>query len=140
MTVLFSRKCEYALQSLLFLAKHQDSGPVAAEMIASELDMSREFISKTLQSLVKEGIVLSQRGKAGGFRLHKSPDEISLLDVVLIIDGNGVFQDCVLGLAHCGSDEPCPVHNSWGPLRDRVREMLAQTSLASIQGGEVISA
>ncbi|MCF7809041.1 MAG: Rrf2 family transcriptional regulator [Candidatus Marinimicrobia bacterium] len=133
MTVLFSRKCEYALQGLLYLAKHRDSGPISADLIAGELGMSREFISKTLQSLVKEGVVISQRGKAGGFSLQKAPEKISLLDIVLIIDGDEVFQGCVLGLPACGSEEPCPVHDTWGPLREQTREMLATTSLASIE-------
>jgi Rrf2 family protein len=137
MTVLFSRKCEYALQGLLYLAKHQDTGPVSADQIANELEMSKEFISKTLQSLVKEGIVSSQRGKFGGFRLEKSQKEISLLDIVIIIDGNGVFEECVLGLPECGTDEPCPVHETWGPIRERAREMLATTTLASIQSAPI---
>lgn len=133
MTVLFSRKCEYAIQGLLYLAKHRECGAIAAELIATELEMSRDFISKTLQSLVKDGIVKSQRGKAGGFCLVMDPKDISLLDVVLIIDGNAVFEDCVLGLPECGSAEPCPVHETWGPLRESAREMLGNTNLASIQ-------
>jgi Rrf2 family iron-sulfur cluster assembly transcriptional regulator len=133
MTVLFSRKCEYALQGLLYLAKHRDSSPISADLIAGELHMSREFISKTLQRLVKEGVVTSQRGKTGGFSLQKAPEDISLLDIVLIVDGNDVFENCVLGLRECGSEDPCPVHDSWGPLREQAREMLATTSLASIE-------
>ena len=138
MTVLFSRKCEYALQSLLYLAQHQDTGPVSADQIANDLEMSREFISKTLQSLVKEGIVASQRGKAGGFSLNRASKDISLLDIVLIIDGNGVFEECVLGLPECGTDKPCPVHEVWGPLRERIHEMLVSTTLAAIQATPMV--
>ena len=133
MTVLFSRKCEYALQGILYLAENQDQGNISAEQIAADLDISRDFISKALQHLAREGIVQSNRGKSGGFSLGKSPESISLLDVVLVIDGNGVFESCVLGLPTCGSDSPCPVHNKWGPIREASRQMLADTTVAQFQ-------
>jgi len=129
MTVLFSRKCEYALQGILYLAEMKDMGNISAEQIAGDLDISKEFISKTLQSLVKEGIVRSTRGKSGGFSLAKDPASMSLLDIVLIIDGNTIFESCVLGLPTCGSDSPCPVHETWGPIREASRAMLENTTV-----------
>jgi len=133
MTVLFSRKCEYALQGILYLAEKQDRGNISAEQIATDLDISRDFISKTLQSLVKDGIIQSHRGKSGGFSLARDPDSMSLLDIILIIDGNSVFESCVLGLPTCSPDSPCPVHNKWGPIREASREMLANTMVAQFQ-------
>ena len=133
MTVLFSRKCEYALQGIIYLAKNQDQGNISAEQIARDLSISKDFISKTLQSLVKEGIIRSNRGKAGGFSLARTPESMSLLDIVLIIDGNTVFESCVLGLPACGSESPCPVHDQWGPLREASRQMLANTTVAQFK-------
>ncbi len=133
MTVLFSRKCEYALQGILYLAEKQDQGNISADQIAKDLSISKDFISKTLQSLVKEGIVLSSRGKTGGFALARAPEELSLLDIILVIDGNGVFESCVLGLPTCGSDSPCSVHEQWGPLREASRQMLANTTVAQFK-------
>lgn len=129
MTVLFSRKCEYALQGILYLAEMQDQGNISAEQISRDLHISKEFISKTLQSLVKDGIVQSHRGKSGGFSLARDPATMSLLDIVLIIDGNTIFESCVLGLPTCGSDSPCPVHEQWGPIRAASREMLQNTTV-----------
>jgi len=129
MTVLFSRKCEYALQGILYLAENQDQGNISAEQIATDLSISRDFISKTLQSLVKDGIVQSHRGKTGGFSIGRDPASITLLEIVLIIDGNSVFENCVLGLPTCGSDSPCPVHSQWGPIREASRNMLATTAV-----------
>ena len=133
MTVLFSRKCEYALQGILYLAEKQYQGNISAEQIATDLDISRDFISKTLQSLVKDGIIQSHRGKSGGFSLARDPDSMSLLDIILIIDGNSVFESCVLGLPTCSPESPCPVHNKWGPIREASREMLANTTVAQFQ-------
>jgi len=133
MTVLFSRKCEYALQGILYLAENQEQGNISAEQIATDLNISKDFISKTLQSLVKDGIVQSNRGKSGGFSLAANPDSISLLDIVLIIDGNGIFESCVLGLPTCSGDSPCPVHDKWGPIREASRQMLANTMVAQFE-------
>ncbi len=133
MTVLFSRKCEYALQGILYLAEKQYQGNISAEQIATDLNISRDFISKTLQSLVKDGIIQSHRGKSGGFSLARDPDSMSLLDIILIIDGNSVFESCVLGLPTCNPESPCPVHNKWGPIRQASREMLANTTVAQFQ-------
>ena len=133
MTVLFSRKCEYALQGILYLAENQDQGNISADQIASDLNISRDFISKTLQSLVKDGIIQSHRGKSGGFSLNQDPDSMSLLDIILIIDGNSVFESCVLGLPTCSSESPCPVHAKWGPIREASREMLANATVSQFQ-------
>jgi len=133
MTVLFSRKCEYAIQGILYLAERQDLGNIPAEQIASDLNISRDFISKTLQSLVKENIIHSHRGKSGGFSLARDLESLSLLDIVRIIDGNGVFESCVLGLPDCGTDAPCPVHDQWGHLREASRTMLAGTTVAQFK-------
>jgi len=133
MTVLFSRKCEYALQGILYLAENQDQGNISAEQIALDLNISRDFISKTLQSLVKHGIIESHRGKAGGFSLARNPDSLSLLDIILIIDGNGIFESCVLGLPTCSSESPCPVHEKWGPIREASKKMLATTPVSQFK-------
>ena len=137
MTVLFSRKCEYALQGILYLAEYRDQGNIPADQIARDMGISRHFISKTLQSLVKDGIVLSSRGKTGGFSLAKAPESLSLLDVILIIDGNGVFESCVLGLPTCTAETQCPVHDEWAPLRERSRQMLASTTVAQFKPASI---
>ncbi len=130
MTVLFSRKCEYALQGILYLAKSAPGTSVSAQQIAEDLGISKEFISKTLQQLVQEGIVRSSRGKHGGFSLINAAEQIALLDIVQIIDGNDIFDSCLLGLPECGSGNPCPVHAQWGEIRERTRQMLATTSVS----------
>lgn len=134
MTALFSRKCEYALQALLYLASNRADGNISADRLSTELNIPKEFISKILQSLVKEGLVTSSRGKTGGFALGKEPQEIRLLDIVLIIDGNTVFETCLLGLPDCGNNDQCPVHDQWGPIREQARRLLENTTLENIEG------
>lgn len=133
MTVLFSRKCEYALQGILYLAENRQRGNISAAEIATDLGISQEFISKTLQGLVKVGMIQSSRGKTGGFSLARDPENITLLEIVKIIDGNEAFENCVLGLPQCHSDAPCALHEKWLPLRDSAHAMLSNTTVGQFK-------
>lgn len=129
MSVIFSKKCEYGLQAILYLASRKDKKYFSAREIATDLKIPKEFISKILQSLVNFGIVGSQKGKNGGFYIAKNPTKIKLIDIVEAIDGLEVFTTCVLGFPDCSSDPPCPVHNQWGKLRSMAYDMLSSETI-----------
>ncbi len=129
MSVIFSKKCEYGLQAILYLASRNDKKYFSAREIAKDLKIPKEFISKILQSLVNFGIVGSQKGKNGGFYLAKNPTKIKLIDIVEAIDGLEIFTTCVLGFPDCSSDIPCPVHNQWGKLRSMAYDTLSSETI-----------
>ncbi len=133
MTVIFSKKCEIGLQSVLFLSTLEENETVNAQIISKRVKQPKEFVSKVLQILTKSGIVGSQKGKNGGFFLAKSPDKIRLIEIVLAIDGNEIFNSCVLGFPGCSDDHPCPVHNTWGKLRDSAYQMLSSQTLSELK-------
>jgi Rrf2 family iron-sulfur cluster assembly transcriptional regulator len=124
MTVIFSKKCEYGLQAVLYLAAQPKGEVVSSDEIAKKLSIPKEFVSKILQSLTESGIVDSKKGKAGGFFLSKDTSKIRLIDIVAAIDGLGMFNNCVLGFPDCSPDNPCPLHSKWGELRTRTYDML----------------
>jgi Rrf2 family iron-sulfur cluster assembly transcriptional regulator len=129
MTVIFSKKCEYGLQGVLYLAAHLDEIVTSSEDISKALGIPKEFISKILQSLTESGIVESKKGKNGGFTLAKAPSKIRLIDVVAAIDGLDIFNSCVLGFPECSPDHPCPVHQQWGELRTKAYNMLTDETI-----------
>jgi Rrf2 family protein len=129
MTVIFSKKCEYGLQAVLYLAAHLENEVITSDEIAKKLNIPKEFVSKILQSLTESKIVSSKKGKAGGFSLAKDPKKIKLIDIVDAIDGLGVFDSCVLGFPNCNVDNPCPLHDKWGELRTKAYEMLTDENL-----------
>lgn len=133
MTVIFSRKCEYGMQAVLFLAAKETGSVVSAEKISQVLKIPREFISKILQSLRDSGIIRSTKGKFGGFFLAKPSSEIKLIDIVEAIDGLEMFNSCVIGFPECSPDSPCPVHDSWGALRTQAYEMLSNETLDKLK-------
>jgi Rrf2 family protein len=134
MTVIFSKKCELALQAVLFLSAHEEGKLFNAGEVSGELKQPKEFISKVLQILTESGIVGSKKGKSGGFFLAKHPSKIRLIDIVEAIDGLDVFYNCVLGFPGCSIKEPCPVHETWGSLRDNAYKMLSEETLEDLKG------
>ena len=129
MTVIFSKKCEYGLQAVLYLAAQTDREVISAEEIANKLSIPKEFVSKILQSLTESGIVNSRKGKSGGFAIAKDPKRIKLIDIVAAIDGLSMFSSCVLGFPHCNPENPCPLHDKWGELRSKAYSMLTDENL-----------
>jgi Rrf2 family iron-sulfur cluster assembly transcriptional regulator len=129
MTVFFSKKCEYGLQAILFMATQREECICPAEEISNKLNIPKEFISKILQSLTESGIVESKKGKSGGFKLAKNPSLIKLIDIVDAIDGLDSFNSCVLGFPNCSPEKPCPVHDQWGELRTKAYDMLSTETI-----------
>lgn len=133
MTVLFSKKCEIGLQSVLYLSTEDKGELFNAFEISKKVKQPKEFVSKVLQILTASGIVGSKKGKNGGFFLARSAKKIKLIEIVQAIDGVSVFEKCVLGFPECGDEHPCPVHNTWGKIRDEAYNMLKQETLYELK-------
>lgn len=129
MTVIFSKKCEYGLQAVLYLSTYDKGTVVSAEDIAKKLSIPKEFVSKILQSLTESGIVSSKKGKSGGFSLARDPKKIKLIDIVASIDGLDIFNNCVIGFPSCKPENPCPLHEKWGTLRTQAYNMLSEDTI-----------
>ncbi len=133
MTVIFSKKCELALQAILFLSTGEKDKCFSAIDISQAIDIPKEFTSKILQNLTSSGLITSRKGKNGGFCLAKQPKEIRLIDVVEAVDGLDVFHNCVLGFPGCNMDSPCPLHSKWGALREETLKMLSEQNLEEMR-------
>jgi Rrf2 family transcriptional regulator, iron-sulfur cluster assembly transcription factor len=127
----FSKACEYGIQATLYIAT-QEERRVGIKEIASELHIPVHFLAKILQSLSEKSILTSYKGVHGGFTLQRDPSRIHLIDIVEAIDGLGFFEKCILGFPGCGVGKPCPVHERWGAVRERILAMLSTDSLADL--------
>jgi Rrf2 family protein len=133
MTIIFSKKCEYGIQAVLYLSTLGKGKMVSAVEISEKLKIPKEFVSKILQSLRTSKIVGSRKGNSGGFFLSKDPKKVKLVDIVKAIDGLEMFNHCILGFPNCSDKHPCPVHNKWGVLRKKAYEMLIKETLYSFK-------
>ena len=133
MTVIFSKKCEIGLQTVLYLATEGKNELFNARQVADKVKQPKEFVSKVLQTLTSSGIIGSKKGKNGGFFLARSAKKVRLIEIVEVIDGLDMFNNCVLGFPGCTSEEPCPVHDKWGKLREEAYKMLSEETLEDIK-------
>lgn len=130
--MMLSKSCEYGLRAALYLASLDEEGYVPISTISEELDISFPFLTKIFQKLNDAGLLTSQRGPKGGVALTKTADEVTLYEIVVAIDGDDLFQECVLGLPGCGDAEPCPLHDEWAEERSRLETLFRNASLAEL--------
>jgi Rrf2 family transcriptional regulator, iron-sulfur cluster assembly transcription factor len=131
--MLLSKSCEYGIRASLYLAVHGRPGEyVSIGDVSRELGISFHFLTKILQTLTQAGLMQSFRGPRGGVALARQADRITLKEIVLALDGPGIFRECVLGLPGCGDRKPCPLHDQWAATRHQVHQMFAAATLAEV--------
>lgn len=130
--MLLSKSCVYGLRAALYLAARDDNEYVPIREMSDKLEISFHFLTKILQQLTGEGMLESYKGPNGGVRLTRSGEDISLMEVVMAIDGDYMLTECALGLPGCGVMKPCPIHEKWAETRDGIRNMLESTTLTEL--------
>lgn len=126
-----SRSSEYAIRAMTYLAGRTEGFHLARDM-ADALEIPAPFLGKVLQPLVMRGLLQSQRGRNGGFRLAARPEEVALYQIVDAIEHLGRTRQCFLGQAECTDDRACPMHDYWKSAATSFLTRLAGTTLADL--------
>ncbi len=131
-------KAEYAIRALLSLAAVDVS--VSAEHLAQEQDLPAKFLGAILSDLRRGGLVTSQRGPEGGFRLAKDPDAVMIADVLRVVSGpmagvRGMRPETVV---YEGSAEH--LREVWVAVRAALREVLEHVTLGQVLRGDLPTA
>tara|TARA_B100000809_G_scaffold169704_1_gene167086 strand:- start:34139 stop:34597 length:459 start_codon:yes stop_codon:yes gene_type:complete len=142
---MLSNACKYAVRSILYLGIHSnEKKKIGVKVIANELETPQPFLAKLLQQMTKSKLVSSTKGPNGGFYLSDNNKQNSIWDILKNIDGTEKFEQCFLGLAKCGDENPCPVHYIAAPFRKQIladfRDKTILTLTSEIEvSGKVIS-
>ncbi|WP_084078492.1 Rrf2 family transcriptional regulator [Demequina sp. NBRC 110057] len=132
-----SAKADYAVRAAAELAASPDGAPRTAEDLAATQQVPRKFLEAILTALRGAGLVVSQRGLGGGYRLARPADEVSVADVVRAVDGPLVF---VRGERPSELDyqgAAAPLLHVWVALRANVRHVLESVTLADLAGNNL---
>jgi len=124
---MISKKTIYGLQAVILLAKRQDSGPVLITDLAHEGRIPKKFLEAILLELKKNGILNSKKGKGGGYVLGKDPQDISVGDIIRILDGS--FSEIFFDGDNKEANE---IKMIMKEVRDAMSNILDKTSLADV--------
>jgi Rrf2 family transcriptional regulator, iron-sulfur cluster assembly transcription factor len=130
--MIHSSACEYAIRAMTYVAGFEPGQRLLARDVSAHERIPGPFLGKIFQTLVRAGLLKSSKGPGGGFSLAKHPKDISLFDIYTAIDGSTYLDACAVGLARCSDEVPCPLHDRWKPIRERIRQYLQHTSLADM--------
>lgn len=127
---MFSKACEYAIKASIYIARQSlQQKRVNVKEVSQSIDAPVAFTAKILQVLCREDIMQSVRGQQGGFVFEEYKQrEVNIFDIVRLIDGDGLFTQCGLGLQKCSADNPCPVHDDFKIVREKLIEMTQKHS------------
>jgi Rrf2 family protein len=129
---MISRKSDYALRALIYLALNKGK-LISAREIAEKLKIPYKFLTQIFLDLSHKEIVASQRGSKGGVILKKDPSELSLLEVIEAIDGPITLHQCATELDEpCFFEGKCPLKEKLEDLEEVVRQLLANATFAKI--------
>src|SRR5215510_6444775 len=122
----------HAVRAMVALARLPEGIYAGAARIAQEIAAPQNYLGKLLKALAEEGLVESQKGLGGGFRLARDPRQISLLDVVEPIEHVSRWSGCILGRPECSERDPCAIHDRWKAVRQAYLQMLERTTIAEM--------
>ena len=132
---MLSQKTRYTIRALQHLADHYKKGPVRLDAIATSQNIPRKFLTVILSELVREGIVISHRGRSGGYELALAPVDVRYGDIIRITRGSLALVPCASRNAHetcanCLPESDCRLRGLMLLLRDEMANMLDRMTLA----------
>jgi len=138
---MLSKKSKYAIHALVYLARQKEHEPIQIQKIAETQNMPRKFLEAILLDLKNAGMLISRKGRFGGYLLSRKPEEINLADVIRIFDGALAHLPCVTHKYYercdeCVDENICGVRDIFMQLRNETVEMLKKATLSEIMHRE----
>ncbi|MBF0571771.1 MAG: Rrf2 family transcriptional regulator [Candidatus Omnitrophica bacterium] len=130
---MISKTSVQTIRALLELAHLPAGKTQGVGSIAKKIRVQQNYLGKVLQRLVKEGILISQKGLNGGFRLAKTPAHISLYDIVSSLENVKRWEGCFMGEPVCLDSSACCMHRRWDLVRRTYVDFLKSTTIADLK-------
>ena len=134
---MISSSCKYGIRAVIYIAsRSKNNDKIGIKQISHDLNLPTPFLAKILQLLAKHKILSSSKGPHVGFSLLKDPHDITLLYIVLNIDGKDVFDDCIIHNTTCKCvDEEkliCPIHNEYYRIRENLVKLFRSKTIFNV--------
>jgi Rrf2 family protein len=132
----FTKRADYGLMAIHYIAVHDAVGSVSAKRIAEEFSIPPELMAKILQRLAKQGLIESQNGPKGGYTLSRRPAEIRVGEVIRALEGPINIVSCLDG-GDCAQIERCNLRRPVHKLQAAISQVLDTMSLAELASDDV---
>ena len=127
-----TRGGEYAVRAMTYLARFPEGHVASLHEIGQAQDIPASFLAKILQSLVRSGLAVSQRGAHGGFALARPAADITMRAVIEAVDGPIALNECVLWPEDCSRSGDCEVHGAWLRAQAQLMDVLESVTLRTL--------
>lgn len=125
-------RTRYGTRLMIALALNFDNGLVFLKDIAKSQDISEKYLSQIVIPLRGAGLITSIRGAQGGYRLSKAPFEISLKEIMDVLEGNSSLVDCIKNPSGCARASTCVSHDIWSIVDEKIAETLSSLTLDTV--------
>lgn len=134
---MLSKKCQYAIHALIYLAENQDKETLLIQEISDGKNIPKKFLEAILLELKKAGMLSSKKGKGGGYYLLQPPEKIKVLDVVRLFDGAVAMLPCVSlnfyeSCGFCENEKKCTINLLFKQVRDATLKILSGNTIADL--------
>jgi FeS assembly SUF system regulator len=127
-----TKTADYAIVLLTRMASHEDRIFNAPEL-AQQTQLPAPTVSKILKILARDGLLRSHRGAKGGYALERSPEDVSVVEIITAVDGPVGITECIDDTpGECGQESVCPVRGNWQRINDAIRRALDDITLAEM--------
>lgn len=135
-----NRITDYGIVLMSRIAAAANSGPQTARELAAQSSLPLPMVSKVLKALARGGLLESQRGAHGGYRLGRDPGQISVADMISALQGPIAIAECATEAPPtCGIESTCPSRGAWQRINDALTETLQSMTLSEMAGLRVES-
>jgi Rrf2 family protein len=133
----FTKRADYGLMAIHYIAIHEDAGAVSAKRIAEEFSIPPELLAKILQRLARERLIVSQNGPRGGYVLARRPIEITVGQVVTALEGPINIVECLEEDSDCPQMARCNLRRPVQKIQVAISQLLDTMTLAELVGADV---
>lgn len=134
---MLSKKTKYAINALVYLAKHQENSPIPIGQIAEKQNIPHKFLETILLDLKNARILNSKKGKYGGYYLNQRPEQIHMAEIMRLFDGAVALVPCVTyrfyeRCEECIDEKNCGIRQVFMEIRNETVRRLKNATLANI--------
>ena len=127
-----SNTSQYAINIMVAITEHNESKLLNAKNISEKFEIPYKYLTRIMPQLVNANLIISTRGREGGYNLAKEPSEINIVEIIHAVNESMHSSKCILKAGNCDVENKCALHDSWRKPKKAINFMFKKTTLESI--------